>query len=138
MDFLVVVYYCLLKFLPFVYVSSSNCQQHYVFFSLLYAWQLLGVNDCFLAFSQPTFGFQLEFHGFRNFAITKFFINCYQKFMVYFNFSFCNPNYQMNLTQIVECKMGKENHTNLFVIEESIITKGVDNLFKPHLDVDFQ
>ncbi len=34
--------------------------------------------------------------------------------------------------------MGKENHTNLFVIEESIITKGVDNLFKPRLDVDFQ
>jgi hypothetical protein len=69
--------------------------------------------------------------------LQRFFINCYQKFMVYFNFSFCNPNYQINPTQIIECKMGKEDHTNLFIIEESIVTKGVHKLFKPHLDVGF-
>jgi hypothetical protein len=33
--------------------------------------------------------------------------------------------------------MGKEDHTNLFVIEESIVTKGAHKLFEPHLDVGF-
>ncbi len=82
--------------------------------------------------------FDWNFMVLKILRLRRFFINCYQKFMVYFNFSFCNPNYQINLAQIVECKMGKEDHTNLFVIEESIITKGVHKLFKPHLDVDFQ
>jgi hypothetical protein len=33
--------------------------------------------------------------------------------------------------------MGKEDHTDLFVIEESIVTKGVHELFELHLDVEF-
>jgi hypothetical protein len=57
--------------------------------------------------------------------------------MVYFNFSFCNLDYQINPIQIIECKMGKEDHTNLFVIEESIVIKGAHELFEPHLDVGF-
>jgi hypothetical protein len=57
--------------------------------------------------------------------------------MVYFNFSLYNPYDQIDPSQIIKCKMNKEYHTELFVIEEFIVAKGVCDIFKPFWDVGF-
>jgi hypothetical protein len=57
--------------------------------------------------------------------------------MVCFNFSFCNPDDQINPSQIIKCEMNKEDHIELFVIEESVIVEGVHKIFKPLWDVEF-
>ncbi len=66
-----------------------------------------------------------------------YFIICCQKFTVYFNFSFYNPYDQIDPSQIIKCKMNKEYHIELFVIEESIIVEGVRKILKPLWDVGF-
>ncbi len=57
--------------------------------------------------------------------------------MVCFNFSFCNLDYHINPSQVVECKMNKTSFIELFVIEEFVIFENVCKILEPLLDVEF-
>jgi len=57
--------------------------------------------------------------------------------MVYFNFFFKNPDYHIDLSQIVEYEMNKEVLIELFVIEESIVVEGVSKLLNLFGMLDF-
>jgi hypothetical protein len=73
----------------------------------------------------------------KKIQLHKYFIICFWKFMVYFNFYFYNLDDQIDSSQIIKCKMKKEYHIKLFVIEESMVVEGAWEISKPLWDVGF-
>jgi hypothetical protein len=112
--FLLVVINNIMLLAPFIHLATTKHQWLFFCFFPIYVW-----------FSNWNFMFP------KKLWLQNYFINCYWKFKVYFFFSFWNPNYQIDLSQIIEYKMSKENLIELFVLEESIVVEGVGELFEP-------
>jgi hypothetical protein len=64
----------------------------------------------------------------RNIPIGFTFYLLFLNFMVAFNCPFLHSNDQINLCQIIECKMNKQDHSESFVIEVFVVFKGVHEI----------
>jgi hypothetical protein len=53
----------------------------------------------------------------------------FSNFVVAFSFLFLHSNDQINLCQIIECEMNKQDHSESFVIEVFVALKGVHEIF---------